>query len=210
MELVIIGAAGRTGRLIVDQALAEGHYVTAYVRRPEAVTAHHDRLTVVRGDVLDPSGVADVIAGKDAVVSVLGVKSRTTTTLFSAGITNVVRAMEAKGVRRVVATSTDGLDTRPRVALVRRLAAEYIVERVMRNVFLDLARMEDELEVSDTDWTVIRATPLKDDPPSGPCRVALDGRLDSPRSVSRADLANYVVSCLGDPATYGKKVLISG
>lgn len=208
MELLVIGAAGRTGRLVVDRALAEGHRVTAYVREPAAVTARHERLEVVRGDVTDAQGVRDVIAGKDVVISILGVRSRTTTMVFSEGMTHAVRAMEAKGVRRVMTVSTAGLDTASRIPLLRRLVATYIVERVLRNIYLDLARMEDELEVSDTDWTVVRAPLLTDRPATGTYRASADG-LDKPGRISRADLADYIVTHIAAPDTYGKKVVIS-
>ncbi len=209
MDLVVIGAGGRTGRLVVDQALAGGHRVTAYVRRPEVVTVRHDRLAVVRGDVLDPGGVMDVIADKDAVVSTLGVKGRSTTTVFSEGITNVVRAMEAKGVRRVLTVSSAGLSIGPHMPLPQRLVAGYIIERILRNIYLDLARMEDELEVSDTDWTVVRAPLLADRPASGQYRVAVDGHLTRPGRISRADLAGCIVSRIADYDTFRKRVEIS-
>lgn len=209
MDLVVIGAAGRTGRQVVDRALAAGHRVTAYVRRPGAVTVQHDRLAVVRGDVMDPSGVSDVIAGQDTVVSVLGTRSRLTTTAFSAGIANVVQAMEAKGVRRVIAVSCAALDNGPHVPLLPRLFAEYVVGRILRNIQLDLARMEDELELSDTDWTIIRTTPLTDSPATGAYHAVVGGHLGNPRRLGRADLAAYIMSCISDPVTYRKKVIIS-
>jgi hypothetical protein len=151
--------------------------------------------------------VQDVIAGKDAVICVLGVASRSTTTVFSEGLTNVLRAMEAKGVRRVMSVSAAGLDP-SRLPLPRRLFATYVVERVMRNIFLDLARMEDEMELSDTDWTVVRAGVLTDRPPAGGYRASAEG-LDRPGRLGRADLADYLVSHLTDPQTYRRKVTVS-
>jgi putative NADH-flavin reductase len=208
MDIVVVGATGRTGQLVVQRALAEGHWVTAFTRRPELVPAGHDRLAVVRGDVTDPGAVRDVIAGKDAVISALGVSSRTTTTVFSEGITNVVRAMEDKGVRRVMAVSHAGLDTTVRMTLARKFFETYIVERIMRNVYLDLARMEDELEASDTDWTSVRPATLTSGPAGGEYRAAASG-FHRPRRISRADLAGYLVSRLGDAGTYRRKVVVS-
>jgi putative NADH-flavin reductase len=209
MEVVVIGGGGRTGRLVVAEALARGHHVTAYVRRPEAAAEPHERLAVACGDVLDPTAVTDVLAGKDAVITVLGVRNRSTTTVFSQGITNIVRAMEAKGVRRVMTVSTAGLDIGRHMPLPQRLVAEYIVERVLRNIYLDLARMEDELELSQTDWTVIRPPRLTGQPATGRYRTGRGGIVDRPRSVSRADLAEFMVSHLEDPATYRQKIAIS-
>jgi putative NADH-flavin reductase len=207
MDIVVVGATGRTGQLVVERALAEGHWVTAFTRRPELVAAGHDRLAVVRGDVTDPGAVRDAIAGKDAVISALGVNSRTTTTVFSDGITNVVRAMEDKGVRRVMVVSRAGVDLTVAMPLARKLYETYIVERIMRNIYLDLARMEDELEESDTDWTSVRPALLTTGPAVGECRAVSE--LPRPRQVSRADLARYLVSHLDDAGTYRKKLMIS-
>jgi putative NADH-flavin reductase len=207
MDIVVVGGTGRTGQLVVERALAEGHWVTAFTRHPELVPAGHDRLAVVRGDVTDPAAVRDVIAGKDAVISALGVNSRTTTTVFSEGITNVVRAMEDKGVRRVMVVSHAGVDLTARMPLARKLYETYIVERIMRNVYLDLARMEDELEDSDTDWTSVRPAVLSTGPAVGECRAVSE--FPRPRRVSRADLARYLVSHLDDTGTYRKKLMIS-
>ncbi|HUY45941.1 MAG TPA: NAD(P)H-binding protein [Streptosporangiaceae bacterium] len=208
MDLVVMGGSGRAGRLVVDRALAKGHWVTVYARWPEAVAAAHERLAVVVGDVRDPDSVRDAIAGKDAVICALGVSSRSTTTVFSEGVTNIVRAAQDKGLRRVMAVSSAGVDATSRVSPTPRFAAAYLLERVMRNIYLDLARMEDELELSDTDWTVVRAPRLTGGPATGACRGVADG-VRWPRPLSRADLADYIVSHLDDPTTHRKKVVVT-
>ena len=209
MDLLVLGAAGRTGIHVVQAALAAGHAVTAFVRHPEAVSMRHERLTVTKGDVLDAASVSAAVAGKDAVASALGVKGRAPTTVFSAGMGNVVTAMGTHGVRRVVAISTAGLDPEAEMPLAQRIVANVIVARVLRNLYEDQARMEEVLANSDTDWTVVRATMLTDKPATGTYRVAVGARLPKPERISRADLGAYLVRCLDDPQTYGKKVMIS-
>ncbi|TMD53495.1 MAG: hypothetical protein E6I85_08270 [Chloroflexi bacterium] len=49
MKLVVLGATGRTGRLVVEQALAAGHTVTALVRSPEKLATSSSNLRVVAG-----------------------------------------------------------------------------------------------------------------------------------------------------------------
>lgn len=209
MDLLVVGAAGRTGRRIVDEALGAGHAVTAFVRRPDALDRQHDRLSVLTGDVLDASSVAAAMGGRDAVVSALGVKGRGVTTTFSAGMANILTAMKGHGVRRVVAISTAGLDPDVDMPLAQRLVSEYVVARMLRNLYRDQARMEGELEASGTDWTIVRATLLTEEPARGDYRVAVGGSIRHPGKISRSDLAAYIVACLPDPATYGKKAMIS-
>src|SRR5258707_12343646 len=71
MKLVIFGAAGGTGRILVEQALEKGHEVTAFDRHPGALTIQHPKLSLVQGDVLDPAQVEPAIGGQDEVISVL-------------------------------------------------------------------------------------------------------------------------------------------
>jgi putative NADH-flavin reductase len=74
MKLLIFGATGATGRQLVDQALAQGHEVTAFVRNPAKVTTQHEKLKVVKGNILDCHSVGAAVAGQDAVFSALGVR----------------------------------------------------------------------------------------------------------------------------------------
>jgi putative NADH-flavin reductase len=74
MKLLVFGATGGTGRRLVQQALQQGHVVTAFARDPAKIHVTHDNLRVVRGDILDPASVETAVAGQDAVVSALGTR----------------------------------------------------------------------------------------------------------------------------------------
>ncbi len=72
MKLFVIGATGRTGREIVEQALARGHHVTAFVRSPESITLKNERLTVIKGNAMDENELFNAMQNHDAVLSALG------------------------------------------------------------------------------------------------------------------------------------------
>ncbi|MFL6299093.1 MAG: NAD(P)-dependent oxidoreductase [Terriglobales bacterium] len=74
MKLLIFGATGGTGRQLVDQALAQGHEVTAFVRNPAKMPTEHEKLKVVKGNVKDCHSVGAAVASQDAVFSALGVR----------------------------------------------------------------------------------------------------------------------------------------
>ena len=74
MKLVVFGATGGTGRALVEQALAQGHEVRAFVRNPAKMTTQHEKLKVVKGNVTDCHSVGAAVAGQDAVFSALGVR----------------------------------------------------------------------------------------------------------------------------------------
>src|SRR6185295_740494 len=102
-RVLILGATGGTGRQLVQQALDRGLSVTALARDPSRLRIEHPRLKVIQGDVLDERSVDAAVRGQDAVVSALGHKRYfRPTRILSDGTRNVVRAMEAHGVRRLV------------------------------------------------------------------------------------------------------------
>src|SRR5205085_12585110 len=74
MKLLVFGASGGTGSRIVQQALQQGHVVTAFARDPEKVHLVHENLRVVRGDILDSGSVDAAVAGQDGVLSALGTR----------------------------------------------------------------------------------------------------------------------------------------
>jgi putative NADH-flavin reductase len=74
MKLLVFGATGGTGRRLVQQALQQGHVVTAFARDPSKIRLAHENLRVVRGDILKPESVESAVAGQEAVLSALGIR----------------------------------------------------------------------------------------------------------------------------------------
>ncbi|MET0935029.1 MAG: NAD(P)H-binding protein [Luteibacter sp.] len=71
MKIVLFGATGNIGNVILDEALARGHSVTAVVRDPAKLAAGNPALTVVQGDVAEPASFARALAGADAAIASL-------------------------------------------------------------------------------------------------------------------------------------------
>jgi len=119
MKLLVFGATGGTGRELVNQALNQGHSVTAFVRDPAGIEdIQHPSLKVVRGNVLDPVAVERAVAGHDAVFVTIGA-GPARTTLREEGTQNIVEVMQGAGVQRLICQSSLGVgDSRanPRTA----------------------------------------------------------------------------------------------
>src|SRR5215471_3358472 len=105
MKIVIFGAAGATGRILVERALAQGHEVTAFDRNMAALTKEHPKLSLIQGDIFNPFQVEEAIDGQDVVISVLGVKPGVTTPVCSEGTKNIIAAMQKRGVKRFICQS---------------------------------------------------------------------------------------------------------
>ncbi len=195
MKIIVFGAMGGTGKQVVEQALGAGNEVTAIARRPSAVILQHERLAVVQGDVFKPSTFESALAGQDVVVSALGVATREPTTLYSQGNANIMRAMQAAGVRRLLCISASGLEPGPRW---QRWIAKPLLWFILKNMYTDLVRMETMVKESGLDWTIMRPPMMTNEPRTGQYQVAVNKPLSSGWKISRADLADYIVNHLDD------------
>jgi putative NADH-flavin reductase len=148
---------------------------------------------------MDPASVLEAVRGQDAVLSTIGTHSRAATTLYSQGVANMLKAMEATGVRRLLCISATGLE--PGVP-IQRLLAKPILWMVFKNMYSDLVRMESLVSASGLDWTIVRPPQLTDAPRTGIYRNAINQHLPGCWSISRADNADYLITHLNDPATY--------
>src|SRR5260370_41192933 len=173
MKLVILGAAGGTGRILVEQALEKGHEVTAFDRHTGALTIQHPKLSLVQGDVFDPAQVEAAIVGQDVVISVLGVKPGTTAPVCSTGTKNIITAMQKVGVKRFICQSTSAaaslVGERRDTPWVWPLLLLFSPK--VKAMFADQVRQERFVRQSDLDRTSGRPTRLMNEPAKGTSSV---------------------------------------
>lgn len=205
-SIAVIGATGRTGRLVVAHALAAGHHVTAVARHPETLGPARARLTVHAADVLAPGSLQGVLDGQDAVISAIGAAGRGATTVYSAGTGEIVTALKPRA--RLLVISSAGLSVPADAGAGTRLAGR-VLHRLMRHTYADLARMEELLATSDLTWTVVRPTRLTDRPGTGRPRTSLGATAKVGSRTARADLADYLLAAIDDPQTHRTVVAVS-
>jgi uncharacterized protein YbjT (DUF2867 family) len=185
MNLVVLGATGRTGSLVVEQALAAGHTVTALVRTPEKLTTGNSNLRVVTGEATETSAVSSALEGADAVISALGGKG----SVIADSTRAIVAAARKTGVSRVVVLSTFAAE-RDRLGAGTRLLTGIGMGAMLK----DKSAGEEMLRRSDLEWTIIYASLLSDGPASGSVVVLPEGaRRGLSQKISRADLAAWMV-----------------
>jgi putative NADH-flavin reductase len=203
MNILVIGATGRTGREVVTQALDLGCVVTAFARNPSDMTRLHERLKVVRGNVLDHASVEAAVPGQEAVVSALGARTHGRTTVLSEGTKNVVRAMERHGVRRLICESSLGVgDSQGQIG---PLFDWFVLPLWLRHVYADKEVQERAIKESTLDWVIVRPALLTNGPRTGVYQAGLTYTRNAivPR-ISRADVADFMLKQLSDD-TYLRK-----
>ncbi|MEU6977441.1 MULTISPECIES: NAD(P)H-binding protein [unclassified Streptomyces] len=201
MKLTVFGATGGIGREIVRQALASGHEVTAVVRDPAGFTVGGDKLAVFRSDLSDPEALREAVAGRDAVLSGLGARTRADAGVAARLTRSVLRAMEAADTRRLLVVSAAPVGPVPDGQAVVDKAMLAIVNSVLKDVYADLRAMEAELAASATDWTSVRPPKLTNKPLTGRYRSVVGGNPPRGRSLARADVAHAMLAMVDDPAT---------
>jgi putative NADH-flavin reductase len=207
VKVLIIGATGATGQILMREALAQGHEVTALARNPSAVAPEDPRLRVLEGNALDVSSVEAAVAGQEAVLSALGTRSSRPTTLFSESTHNVISAMNKHGVRRLVCITGIGVgDSKGHVGfLYDRIIRPFVV----KNIYDDKERQEEAIKQSDDlDWVIVRPARLTDEPAKGEYKVFLGGSYKA-KTISRADVADFMLAQLTDDTYVGKMPVIS-
>jgi uncharacterized protein YbjT (DUF2867 family) len=148
VKLFVIGATGRTGQEIVRQAIARNHHVTAFVRSPENISLKNERLTVLKGNVMDENELFRAVQNHDAVVSTLGPREvfKPSSMLHDSAVATT-RAMNRAGVKRLVVLSAAAHFP----GLLNRIASF-----IMRNHMRDSLAMETVVQASGLDWTIAR------------------------------------------------------
>jgi putative NADH-flavin reductase len=194
MKLTIFGATGRTGQLLVKQALEAGHELTLYVRNPNAITLVDINLKVVRGDLSNKVQLTEIIAGADACISVLGGNSLTKhATELCNGIENIVSVMETCGVKRFIYLSSLGAGESKH--LMPAFARFLIVILLLRIPLQDHTRNQQVIAQSKLQWTILQPGGLTDNVltgvyKSGSGMVPIKGN----PAISRANVAHFILA----------------
>jgi putative NADH-flavin reductase len=211
MKVTVFGATGRIGGQVVRQALDAGHKVTAVVRDPARFDVRDPAVEVaVVPGLTDPEMLRPALAGSDAVISGVGPRGRKDGPVASSATRGILRAMEQSGVRRLVAVSAVPVGPVPEgESFVNRRILLPFIGAFARDVYADLAAMEDEIRRSTAQWTIVRPPKLVNRPLSGRYRVCVGGNVPRGYSISRADVAHAMLEMLDDPATIGQAVGIA-
>ena len=215
-RILLLGATGRTGRLVLDYALAQGLEVTALVRRPAAITVQSDDLSLIEGSPLNVDDMRKALAGCDAVVSALNnnrtsdnpwAKRLSPSLFMTHSIRTCLAVMKEQGMRRIVVLSSVGVnDSFGDAAFFMR----WLIRNTnLQYTFQDHDAQESELRRSGIDWTAVRAALLNNGQKPKSLVVSHYNEPKPALMISRQHTARYLIDCLGDKTTFRKSPTIS-
>lgn len=203
MRIIVFGATGATGRQVVEAALAEGYEVVAFVRDPAKVQRSDPRLRVVQGDLTDAQAVITALDGVDGVISAAGHVAGTPPDLLAGLVDALVEGLDGRSVR-VVSLLGAGIDWPgdPPPSLGRRFMTGAM--RLFAGAMLRDAQVHgDRLRASGLPFVIARPPRLTDGPATGRVTAAPYLPMGFSKTVSRADLARFLVDQLRDDRFLG-------
>jgi putative NADH-flavin reductase len=211
LKILIIGATGRLGRCLVHQALAAGFVVTALARKPTSLPLVHERLAVVQGDLLEVASFKNVLPGHDAILVSVAPKAgklRQKSELLSKGALNLVSVLRTAMPTRLMWVTSAGVD--PEYVKRKNFVYRDIIKPFfLANIYADFKLSEDILEKSSLAWVIIRPSRLTNGPLTKTYRVQAIGIPENANSISRADVAHFMLKETVDHRYNFKKPIIA-
>lgn len=189
LKLTILGATGKTGRLIVEKAQAEGHKITVLVRDPRKLATSDKSLKVVDGSVEDLSAIRKAISGTDAIISAVGSGHGT----LEALATNLVTATAKGKSKRFVSLVGAGVSELGDPSSFGRSVMLGLMRLLARHVLEDAERHAEVIRASRMNWILVRPPRLTDGPETGNLLHDEHLTLGPSASISRADLAAFML-----------------
>jgi putative NADH-flavin reductase len=208
MKIAIIGASQGIGYELLRIALDAGHEVTALLRNPAKLTISNSRLTIVKGDILDPTTVATAVAGNDAVCLCIGIPpTRKPVTVFSRGAECVLAAMGPGTHSRLITVTGIGAGD-------SKGHGGFFYDRVINplllgTIYADKDRQESIVKASAVKWLIVRPGFLTNGPLTGKYQVIDNLSGVTAGKISRADVADFMLKQLATPTHFGKTPLLT-
>jgi uncharacterized protein YbjT (DUF2867 family) len=209
--VLIVGASRGVGLETVRCALAAGHRVRALARGAASIAIDRPELEKIAGDALDRTAVAQALQGVDAVIETLGAPKDLGamlwgTTLFSSATRVLLDAMRGQGIGRLVAVTGLGAgDSRGHGGFLYDAIAFPLV---LKRVYDDKDVQEQMIRASGLEWTIARPGLLTSGAATGRARALTDPKDWHMGSVTRADVADFLVREAFERRFVGKTPLL--
>ena len=201
MKILVLGATGRTGKYIIEEALKKGHNISAIARNPDKLRNY--KIDIIQGTPYDYETVEKALTGCDAVINTLNVSRKSDNPwaplaspkdLISKSASNTIKAMGVTGINRFVALSTIGAGrswkTSP--AILRFVVSV----SNLRYAFADHGKQEEILENSSIDYTICRAPMLSTETNTTGAIATQEGVTPKSMKLSRNSAAEFFIKII--------------
>ena len=217
MKLLILGATGRTGKLILEEALNQGYKVRCLVREPKKINLNHNALEVYKGSPEQISDLDNAIKDCARIISVLNIsrksdfpwaRLRTPPTFLSDVMKNIISLIKKNELERLIVCSAWGVaETEKEIPAWFR----WLIKNSNIGIaYKDHERQENELKKSKLNWTIVRPTGLTNFKMEKKIIESYNNEPKPRLTISRKNLAKFMVNALKRRELIGKTPVISG
>lgn len=182
--------------------------MTAVVRDPARFNVSHPALEVATvSGLTDAEAMRPAVEVRDAAISAVGPGGPRDGPVATNATRGILRAMEASGVHCFVSVSAVPVGPVPEgESFVNRRILLPLVSTSLRDLYADLAEMEDEIRYSNTEWTIVRPPRLVNKPLTGRYRTRIGGNVPRGYTISRTNVAHAILAAMVDPTTVRQAV----
>lgn len=203
MKILILGATGRTGKLILAEALHQGFEINCLVREPDNIKKKHNNLKLYQGSPERISELAKAMQGCKGVISALNIsrktdfpwsKLRTPPKFLSEVMKHVISLSKKNQIERLVVCSAWGVaETEEEIPFWFR----WIIKNSNIGVaYKDHERQEKIIKSSDLKWTIVRPTGLTNFKKEKKIIESYNNKPKPKLTVSRKNVAKFMVNAL--------------
>ena len=206
LSILVYGATGKVGSLVVEEALQRGHLVTAVSRDPSRIEKQHDNLSVVAGDLLDLQSIELLVEDKDVIIvsvrGMIGKDKKPENTLQYIAIRNIVGQLRAIGggaARLIHVGGSGSLEVEPGVLYADKIPRVFLPKSLELEIQGQILVLEFLRTVEDVDWSY--ATPAKNftnKERTGKFRIGGDALMEDDRGKSRISRADFAVALIDE------------
>lgn len=210
MDILIIGATGRTGRLVMRLALEEGHHVTAFVQSAEKLNRPLTGVRIVHGDATDEAQIHNVIYQDkfDAVVIAVGAQTFKCSNVRTETTKNVIDALENRSpsTRLWVISSAGSNESLDQLGFFSRT----FIKNILKGHISDHSNQENLVQKSILPYTIVRPTGLRG---TGTVTdhnyMVVNKEMVPTDNIRRGDVAHFIVSNLLNEDYIGRAVVVT-
>lgn len=203
MKIAIFGATGGLGLKFLEVALGKGHQIVAYARSPEKLENEHENLVVIEGDVFDVDKIKESLKGVDGVLITWRLR-RQRIPLFSEGTQNVVDAMKANNVKRIIVISEYAYDDHYRNFGFFWRSLIRIFGKFMGFQQNERRKQDEVVRNSGLEWTIDRIRMLTDKEKDHPLELTFEPK-NKFLSVYRGTAAEQILHQFENPEDFIQK-----
>jgi len=203
MRILILGATGRTGRVLLHEALKRGHRVTVLISHKGALKINPELVEVYEGTPLNKFTLSDAMQGCDAILSTLNIsrisdspwsKLRTSKDFLSSSIKHIIEAATENNIKRVIITTAWGVaETRKDIPFWFR----WLIDKSnIRYQYRDHEKQEVLLKASNLEWTIIRPVGFSDSEKLREIKVSFNNQPKPSVTIARRNVARFMLNVL--------------